>query len=75
MLIAKCSRVVVIQQKIKKWPNTGSFYDDYLLEWYNSYQKRKAQDAKIKEELRPIAWHPHCVMNWCMSEDEKRLWM
>ena len=28
--------------------------------------------AKIKEELLPIAWHPNRVMDWCMSEDEKK---
>ena len=35
-------------------------------------KKRRAQTAKIKEELLPIAWHPDRVMDWCMSEDEKR---
>ena len=45
--------------------------DDELIEWYEGYQKRKAQKAQIKEELMPIAWHPDRVMDWCMSEDEK----
>ena len=45
----------VIQQKIKIWYDTGSLYDDSLTEWYNGYQKRKAQKAKIKEELLPVA--------------------
>ena len=22
----------------------------------------------------PITWHPDRVMDWCMSEDEKRWW-
>ena len=36
--------------------------------------KTEGSEAKIKEELFPIAWHPDCVMDWCMQEDEKRLW-
>ena len=27
---------------------------------------------QIYEELLPIAWHPNRVMDWCMSEDEKK---
>ena len=41
---------------------------------HDGYQKRKAQKAKIKEELLPIAWHPNHVMDWGMPEDEQRLW-
>ena len=26
--------------------------------WYKGYEQRKAQKAKIKEELMPVAWHP-----------------
>ena len=49
------------------------FDDDYvLIKWYHDYQKRKAQKAKIKDQLVSIAWHPVHVMDWCMSEDEKR---
>ena len=47
---------------------------DKFSEQYNGYKKRKAQKSKIKEELLPIAWHPNHVMDWCMSEDEKRRW-
>ena len=43
--------------------------DDKLIEWYEGYQKPKAQKGKIKEDLVPIAWHPNCVMGWCISED------
>ena len=46
--------------------------DDELIEWYEGYKKRKVQKAKIKKELMPIAWHPDRVMDWCISEDEKR---
>ena len=48
--------------------------DDVLIKWYHDYQKRKAQKAKIKDELVSIAWHLDRVMDWCMSEDEKRWW-
>ena len=46
--------------------------NDYLIRWRNAYQKSKAQKAKIKEELLPIAWHPSRWWNWCVSEDEKK---
>ena len=59
----------VTQQQIKIWRD-----DDELIQGYKGYQKRKAQKAKIKEEPLPIAWHPDRVMDWCMPEDEKRLW-
>ena len=54
--------------------------DDYvysyheMIEWYNAYKKRKAQKAKMKEELLPISWYPDCVMDWCLSGDGKRWW-
>ena len=63
----------VTQQQLKIWHDDNDYCnDDELIDWYNGFQKRKAQKAKIKEELLPIAWHPDCVMDWCMSEDEKR---
>ena len=43
-----------------------------MIEWYKGYKKRMAQKANIKEELLPIAWHPDHVMDWCVSEDEKK---
>ena len=65
----------VTQQKIDVWYDDYYWYhDDEIIGWYNGYQKRKAQKAQIKEELLPIAWHLHCVMDWCMSKDEKRRW-
>ena len=30
----------------------------WFIKWHEGYKKRKAQKAKIKEELMPIAWHP-----------------
>ena len=63
----------VTQQQIKSWHDDDYYCDDgRVIKWYRGYKKRKAQKAKIKEELTPIAWHPNRVMNWCMSEDEKR---
>ena len=65
----------VTQQQIDVWYDDDYWYhDDELIEWYNGYQKRKAQKAKIKEELLPIAWHTNRVKYWGMSEDEKRWW-
>ena len=57
----------------------GPWDDDDFLKWHkdkchDDYQKRKAQKARIKEEFLPIAWHPDRMMDWCMSEDEKRQW-
>ena len=51
---------------------------EVVLRWYKGYEQRKAQKAKIKEELMPVAWHPDRWWGWCMPEDEKqeisRLW-
>ena len=52
------------QQQIDVWYDDDYWYDDdQMIEWYDSYKKRKAQKAKIKEELLPIAWHPDRVMD------------
>ena len=65
----------VTQQQIKSWHDDDDYCDDSrLIKWYRGYKKRKAQKAKIIEELMFIAWHPNCVMDWCMSEDEKGWW-
>ena len=49
----------VTQGKIKLWrDDDGYCNDNRMIEWYKGYQKRKAQKAKIKEELMPNAWHP-----------------
>ena len=65
----------VSQQQIKSWHDDDDFYDyDDIIEWYNGYLKRKAQKAKIKEELMPIVWPLSRWWNWCMSEDGKRPW-
>ena len=51
---------------IRWWDNNK------LIKWYDDYKKRKAEKAKIKEELQPITWHPSTYWDWCMSEDEKK---
>ena len=61
----------VTQQQIKMW-HDDKFFKSYDAEWYEGYQKRKAQEASIKEELLLIAWHPSMYWDWCMSEDEKK---
>ena len=59
------------------WHDDDDYYDDdEITEWYEEYQKRKAQKAKITEELLPIPWHPPRYSDWCVPEDEKKetLW-
>ena len=66
---------LVRQEQMDLWDEDDYWYhDDEIIEWYEGYKKRKAQKAKIKEGHLPIAWHHNRVMDWCMSEDEKRLW-
>ena len=63
------------QQHIDLWDDGDYYYDDdKLIEWYEGHQKRKRQKAQIKEELLPVVWHPTRVMDWCLSENEKRRW-
>ena len=63
----------VAQGQIKIWHDEYYWHDDVgIIKWYEGYQKRKAQKAKIKEELLPITWHPWRNWDWCMSEDEKK---
>ena len=46
----------VTQQKIKIWCDDDEYCDDdELIKWYDGYKARKAQKAKIKKELMPIA--------------------
>ena len=65
----------IIRQQIKIWYDDDYWHeDDGIIKWYQGYKKQKAQKAKIKEELLPIAWHPDRVMDCCMPGEEKRLW-
>ena len=55
----------VTQQQIKIWHGG-------LDKWYDDYQRRQAQKAKIKDELMPLAWHPSRWWDWCVPDDEKK---
>ena len=46
--------------------------DDELITRRDAYIERKAQKAKIKEELMSVAWHPDRWWDWCVTEDEKK---
>ena len=63
---------LVTQQQIKLWHDDAYYYNNNYVIWYEGYKRRKAQKAKIKDELIPIAWHLSRHWDWCMSEDEKR---
>ena len=52
------------------WDDDDDDDENKIFVWYDGYQKRKAQKAKIKEELLFIAWHPDRAMDWCMPGDE-----
>ena len=65
--------VFVRQQQLDIWYDDYYVYNDnQMIKWYEGYKKRKAQKSKNKERVSPAAWHPDRVMDWCMSEDEKR---
>ena len=52
------------QRLIELWDDDDCYcHDDEIIKWNDGYQKRKAQKAKIKEELLLISWHPHRVMD------------
>ena len=60
------------QQQVKLWHDNDDYCNNNeLIKWYDGYQKRKTLKAQIKCELMPIASHPDCVMDWCMSGDER----
>ena len=54
----------VTQGKVRKWRDENDYCDndddndndddDEIIEWYEGYQKRKAQRAKIKEKFCPL---------------------
>ena len=66
-------RMLIGQQQLDVGHDDDYWYhDDDIIEWYESYKKRKAQKISIKKELLPIAWHPSIWWDWCMSEDQKK---
>ena len=57
----------VTEQQIKIWHDSDDWHNDNeFIGWYGGCKKRKAQKAKIKEELLLIASNPDRVMDWCM---------
>ena len=63
----------VAQEQVKLRHDYDDYHNDnYLIKWYEGYQKRKAQKAQIKKELMSIAWHPSRWWDWCVPEDEKK---
>ena len=50
------SDIFVSLQQLKIWHDDNDYcYDDEFVEWYDGYEKRKAQKVKIKEEILAIA--------------------
>ena len=70
----------VTQELIKTWHDDDDYCidDNELFKWYDGYEKRKAQKARIEKELMPVAWHLSRWLDWCVPEDEKeeteKLW-
>ena len=65
----------VTQEQIDLWHDDDDYCNNYeMIDWYEGYEKQKAQKAKTKEEILSIAWYPDRVKDWCLSEDEKRWW-
>ena len=49
----------VTQYQVDIWYDDDYVYNDNeMIKWYEDYKRRRAQKARIKEELMPIAWHP-----------------
>ena len=44
-----------------------------LLAWNIKFQKCKALKKELNEELMSLAWHPNRWLDWCISEDEKKV--
>ena len=50
------SDIFVSLQQLKIWHDDNDYcYDDEFVEWYDGYEKRKAQKVKTKEEILAIA--------------------
>ena len=74
MTLRLCDMFVTYEQLNLWYDDYYYCNDDRLIRWSDGYKKQRAQKAKIKKELMPIAWHPDRVMGWCISEEEKRWW-
>ena len=63
----------VTQQQVKLWHDDDNLHnDDKPIKWYEGYQKRNSQKAKIKEELMPVASHSLRWRDWCVLKDNKK---
>ena len=63
----------VTQQQVKLQHDDDDYCNDNeIIEWYEGHQKRKAEKAKIKDQLMHIAWHPSRWWGWCVPEDQKK---
>ena len=70
LLLRHVPGLFVTQQQL---PQCDDYYhDNGYIKWYDGYQKRKAQKAKIKEELMPFSWHPSRWWDRCVPEEEKK---
>ena len=82
-----CMSLISIRPKkcvIRQLRNTHGYWSMFLVILKNKTlrqlkknphklsKKRRAQKAKIKEELMPIAWHTSRWWDWCVPEDEKK---
>ena len=47
----------VTQWQVNVW-HDHNYNNDEIIEWYDGYQKRKAQKTNIKDKLMLVAWHP-----------------
>ena len=45
--------------------------EDKFFEWYDRFEKRKAQKDSIKEELLPVPWQSIKVVELAYIKDEK----
>ena len=72
--LQKFSDWFVTQQKVKSWHDDYDYCDDKdgVIEWYEDYQKHKANKAQIKKELSHIACHTSRWSDWCVPENEKK---
>ena len=64
----------VTREGVYMWYDHSQYCDDdedNFFKWYDGYQKRKAQKAKIKEELMRVVWRSSQWWDQYIPEDEK----
>ena len=55
----------LLKKQIRAW-------DNVTIKWNNGHKKRKAQKAKIKEELMTSAWHLSRWWDWCVLRIKRK---